>query len=79
MWVLLALFYVETSDIPVDIKVYDAIIFETEAQCFDAMMHNRDSIVKSLSELEISNKYSAKCVDARKYPQVMQALNTQKI
>lgn len=74
MWVLLALFYVETSDIPVDIRVYDAVIFETEQQCFDNLMHNKDSIVKSLSDLKISNRYSAKCIDANKYIEVKQAV-----
>lgn len=77
MWVMLALFYIETSEVPIDMKVYDAIIFESETQCFDAMMHNREGLVKSLSELEISNRYSVKCVDANKYMEVKQALRAQ--
>ena len=75
MWVLLALFYVETSDIPIDMKLYNAVIFETEQQCFDVMMDNRQSIVDSLSKLEISSRYSIKCIDAKKYPSVMFSLN----
>ena len=77
MWVLIALFYAETSDIPIEMKVYDAVIFESEVECFDSMMYNREGLVKSLSELEISNKYSVKCVDANKYIEVKQALRVE--
>jgi len=74
MWVLIALFYAPTSDVPINMKVYNSLVFETEQQCFDTMMDNRQSIVKSLSELKISSSYSIKCVDANKYIEVKQAL-----
>lgn len=77
MWVIIALFYINADSTADHVKVYNGHVFETQQQCFDAMMHNRDNLVNNLSAMEISRQYSAKCVNAKKYPQVMQILNMQ--
>jgi len=79
MWVIVALFYINADSTADHVKVYSERVFNTEQQCFESMMHNRDSIVESLSQMEISSKYSAKCIDAQKYPQVMSALQSQSL
>ena len=79
MWVIIALFYVNADSTADHVKVYDQRVFATEQQCFEAMMHNRDSIVQSLSQMQLSSKYSAKCVNAQQYPQIMLALDIQSL
>lgn len=78
MWVIIALFYINADSTADHVKVYNGHVFETQQQCFDSMMHNRNNLVNNLSAMEISSKYSAKCVDAQKYPQVMSTLNIQR-
>ena len=77
MWVMLAMFWANTEGNDVDrYLVYKAKTFNSYEQCQTVLLDHRDNIILELSNLENkSNKFSVKCVDARKYPQVLGLFN----
>ena len=74
MWVMLAMFWSMESDIPESLKVYQDRTFPSYEQCQDTLLQNSDSIRESLSSLEISSRYSVKCINAQEHPVVMSVL-----
>ena len=80
MWVLLALFWANTDGNDLERwMVYKDRTFNTYHECQTVLLENRNQISTSLGNLNISNKFSVKCVDAHKYPQILGAFNKRKM
>lgn len=74
MWVMLAMFWAVESENLVDLKVYKDLVFTSYQECQNTLLVNQNSIRDSLSGLEISNRFSVKCVDVKKHPQIIYGL-----
>ena len=71
MWVLLALFWTNTADPEfINARVYGDYVFNDYETCQTILLDNREKIVDSISKINQSGRFSVKCVDANKYPQI---------
>jgi hypothetical protein len=80
MWVMIALFWANTEGNDLDRWfVYKDQIFNSYTQCQTTLLDNRDEISYSLGNLNISNRFSVKCIDATEYPEVMSLLKMKSV
>jgi hypothetical protein len=81
MWVMIALFWASANDTNdlLTYYVYHEKVFSEYQQCQTVLLDNRQNIVDGLSSLNISNRFSVKCIDANEYPEVQATLKKQGI
>lgn len=79
MWVMLAMFWAVEHDNPISLKVYQDRSFYSYQECQDSLLHNKNEIREVLSNMQISNRYSVKCIDASKHKILMDVLGIKSI